>query len=118
MNSRAAQIQGLAFLVALVSAGPVSALAAETVDLPALERAWHGCVRQAYDRQPEQGSRAGRERNALDECKPHEDAYVAVLMATRPDDADASVGGWARTWAAYVAFVVDPVKAWIEALRR
>jgi hypothetical protein len=57
-------------------------------------------------------------RNALDECKPHEGAYVAALMATRPDAADMPVHGWARTWAAYASFVVDPVKAWIEALRR
>jgi hypothetical protein len=28
------------------------------------------------------------------------------------------VHGWARTWAAYVSFLVDPVKAWIEVLRR
>jgi phosphotransacetylase len=98
--------------------GPASALAAEPADLPAMEKAWHSCVREAYDRQPERESRAGRERNALDECKPHEDAYVAVLMATRPNDADAPMNGWARTWAAYVAFVVDPVKAWIDALRR
>jgi hypothetical protein len=116
--SRATQIQGLAFLVALVSAGPVSALAAEPADLPAMEKAWHSCVREAYDRQPEQGSRAGRERHALNECKPHEDRYVAALMATQPDDADMPVQGWARTWAAYVAFVLDPVKAWIEAFRR
>ncbi|MHB2207007.1 hypothetical protein [Methylobacterium sp. CM6257] len=117
MSSRSAHIRGLALVVALTGSGPVSALAAEPAGLPALERAWHGCVRQAYDRQPEHGSRAGRERNALDECKPHEDAYVAALMAARPD-ADLPLGGWARTWAAYVAFVVDPVKAWIEALRR
>lgn len=111
---------GLAFLTALAGAGPASALTAltaELANLPALEQAWHGCVRKAFDRQPEQGSRAGRERNALDECKPHEHAYVAALMATRPDDADASMKGWARTWAAYVAYVVDPVQAWIEALR-
>jgi hypothetical protein len=75
-------------------------------------------VREAFDRQPPHMSKPGRERNALDECKAHEDAYVAALMAERPDDADAPVSGWARTWAAYVAFVVDPVKAWIEALRR
>ena len=49
-----------------ILAGPVSALAAEPADLPALERTWHGCVREAYDRQPERGSRPGRERNALD----------------------------------------------------
>ncbi|MDE4915160.1 hypothetical protein PQI07_31595 [Methylobacterium sp. 092160098-2] len=107
----------MVLLAILVSAVPTSALAAEPADLPALERAWHSCVREAYDRQPEHGSKPGRERNALDECKPHEDAYVAALMAARPD-ADLPLNGWARTWAAYVSFVVDPVKAWIEALRR
>ena len=75
-------------------------------------------MREAYDRQPGQSSRPGRERDALDACKPHEDAYVAALMAAQPDDPDMPVHGWARTWAAYVAFVVDPVKAWIGALRR
>lgn len=118
MSGRAAQIRRLALLVTLAGVGPVSALAAEPSDLPAMEKAWHSCVREAYDRQPERGTRIGRERNALDECKPHEDAYVAALMATRPDEADMPVHGWARTWAAYVAFVMDPVKAWMEALRR
>lgn len=118
MSSPTARGWALALLVALVGVGPASVLAAEPADLPALERAWHGCVRQAYDSQPERGSRAGREHNALDECKPHEDAYVAALMAAHPGDADAPMSGWARTWAAYVAFVVDPVKTWIEALRR
>lgn len=117
MNRRAAHVQGLVLLVALVGAEPASALAAEPANLPALERAWHGCVRAAYDRQPEQGNRLGRERNALDECKDHEDRYVAALMAARPD-ADLPLGGWARMWTAYVSIVVDPVRAWIEALRR
>jgi hypothetical protein len=117
MSRRAVLARCVAVLLALAHAGPVSALAAEPADLPALERAWHSCVRDAYDQQPEHSSRAGRERNALDECKPHEDAYVAALMAARPD-ADLPLNGWARTWAAYVAYVVDPVKAWIEALRR
>jgi hypothetical protein len=116
--SLAANLRGPTFLVALASAGPASALTAEPADLPALERTWHSCVREAYDRQPERGSRPGRERNALDECKSHEDRYVAALMAARPDDADMPVHGWARTWAAYVSFLVDPVKAWIEVLRR
>lgn len=115
--SRPPHVWGAAFLLALAAAGPASALAAEPADLPALEQAWHSCVRYAYDQQPEHGSRAGRERNALDECKAHEDAYVAALMAARPAD-NLSLNGWARTWAAYVAYVVDPVKAWIEALRR
>jgi hypothetical protein len=39
-------------------------------------------------------------------------------MAARPDDPAMPMQGWAPTWAAYVAFVVDPVKAWIDALRR
>lgn len=93
MNSRAPLARGMVFLAALASAEPASALTAEPADLPALEQAWHGCVREAFDRQLEQGSRAGRERNALDECKPQEDAYAAALMATRPDDAEASMNG-------------------------
>jgi hypothetical protein len=68
MNKRPAHTLGAAFL-ALICTGPISALAAEPADLPALERAWHSCVREAYDQQSERGSRAGRERNALDECK-------------------------------------------------
>ncbi len=118
MNSGTAHLQVLTLLITLAGIGPASALADEPADLPALERAWHGCVREAYDEQQDRGSRAGRERNALDECKPHEDAYVAALMAARSDAADAPMSGWARSWAAYVAFVVDPVKAWIRALRR
>lgn len=105
-------------LVSLNSAAQASTVTAEPADLPALEQAWHGCVREAFGHQPSHMSKPGRQRNALDECKPHEDVYVAGLMAARPDDADLPLGGWARTWAAYVAFVVDPVKAWIEALRR
>ncbi|MCJ2067300.1 hypothetical protein MKK75_00495 [Methylobacterium sp. J-030] len=116
--SRRLHIAGVIALTAIISSGPALALAAEPADLPALEQAWHSCVREVYDGQQDRGSRAGRERNALDACKPHEDAYVAALMAARPGDADAPMSGWARTWAAYVAFVVDPVKAWIEARRR
>ncbi|GJE14842.1 MULTISPECIES: hypothetical protein [Methylobacterium] len=118
MSSRTAHIRGLALVLTLAGAGPASALEVEPAELPAMERAWHGCLRAAYDRQPENGSRSGRGRHALRECKASEDAYVAALMAARPDDPDMPVHGWARTWAAYVAFVVDPVKAWIEALRR
>jgi hypothetical protein len=95
----ALQTRCAALLVVVASAGPASVLAAETADLPALEKTWHSCVRDAYDRQPERGSKPGRERNALDECKQHEDAYVAALMAARPDDAGSPMSGWARTWA-------------------
>ena len=105
-------------VVALTCAVPVSALAAEPASLSILEASWHGCVRAAYDRQPERASRAGRERSALDACKARENAYVAALMATRPEDGDEPLHGWARTWAAYVAYVVDPVTAWIGMLKR
>ena len=110
--------RGVIVGLALAFVGPASALAAEPVDLPPLEKTWHECVREAYDRQSEQAARAGRDRVALDACKPHENAYVAALMATRPEDGDQPLHGWAKTWSAYVAFVVDPVTSWIEALRR
>lgn len=116
MSNRTVPVRGMVLLAILACAGPASAQAAEPADLPALERAWHSCVREAYDQQPERSSRPGREQNALNECKPHEDAYVAVLMAARPND-DLPLNGWARTWAAFVPFVVEPVKVWIEALR-
>ena len=93
MNRRTAYFLGLALLLTLVRVRPASALSAELVDLPAMERAWHGCLREAYDRQPENGSRAGRGRKALGECKASEDAYVAALMAARPDDPDIPVHG-------------------------
>ncbi|WP_279606048.1 hypothetical protein [Methylobacterium sp. J-048] len=41
MNNWAAQIQGLALVLALAGIGPASALAAEPADLPAMEKAWH-----------------------------------------------------------------------------
>ncbi|WP_408902971.1 hypothetical protein [Methylobacterium radiotolerans] len=114
MNEPTSYVGGAAILLALTSTGPASA---EPAELPALEKAWHSCVRDAYDHQPEHGSRAGRERNALNECQAHEDAYVAALMSARPAY-DLPLGRWAQTWAAYLAFVVNPVKAWIETLRR
>ena len=112
---RAALVIGA--LTSLAFGGPVAAASSPT-DLPALEQAWHGCVRGAYDLQPEQQSRSGRERSALGECKAHEDAYVAALMAARAADGDGLEAAWARTWAAYVAYVVDPVASWIGALKR
>ncbi len=64
--------------------GPVAALAAAPSDPQGLEEAWHDCLREAYAHQPAGQSRAGDARNALDECKEREDAYVAALMAQRP----------------------------------
>jgi hypothetical protein len=113
--SRVLYLRGAALLLALTSAGPVSALTAEPADLSALEQAWHGCVREAFDQQPSYMSKPGRERNALDECKPHEDVYVAALMTARPIDVQRPALAWARTWMAYV---VDPLKDWIVSLRR
>lgn len=89
------------------------AIPATPADPRALEQAWHLCLREASDRQPSGQSRAGDERNALDECKAREDALVAALMATpRPDGAEGTA--WSRTWAAFV----EPLTAWIGTLRR
>ena len=120
MFSRSAIIPSalvIGLLASIAFGGPAAASPAAT-DLPALEQAWHGCVRGAYDLQPEQRSRSGRERSALGECKAHEDAYVAALMAARAADGDGLEAAWARTLAAYVAYVVDPVASWISALKR
>lgn len=67
-------------------------------------------MREAFNRQPISMSQFGRERHALDECKPHEDAYVAALMAARPVDMHRPVLAWGTTW---VACVVDPLTVWI-----
>ncbi|SFT13488.1 hypothetical protein [Methylobacterium sp. yr668] len=115
MSRRSPLAAGLTLLAALAGAEPAAALAAEPADLPGLERAWHGCVREAFDRQPAHRSRPGRERGALDACKPQEDAYVAALMAARPIDANRPALAWARTWMAYV---VDPLRDRIAALHR
>jgi hypothetical protein len=95
-------------LVLLTVAGPAHALEAATAEPQALERAWHICLREAVAHQPPGQSRAGNERNALDECRDREDAYVAALMADRP------AKGWARTWAA----LVEPLAVWIGLARR
>lgn len=97
-----------ALFLALTTAWPVAASAANPADLQALERAWHRCLREAYGHQPAGQSQAGDERNALDECKPREDAYVAALMADRPETA------WTSAWAA----LVEPLTNWLGALRR
>lgn len=94
-------------ILALATASPVPALAA-LADPQALEQAWHRCVRDAFAHQPSGQSRAGNERNALDECKEREDAYVAALMAKRPQSM------WARAWTA----IAEPLSAWIGMLRR
>ena len=104
-------------LSGLTFGGPAGASPSPT-DLPALEQAWHGCVRGVYDLQPEERNRGGRERSALGECKAYEDAYVAALMAARAVDGDGLEAAWARTWTTYVASVVDPVAFWISALKR
>ena len=97
----------LPFVLALALTSPAPAVVA-LADSQALEQAWHRCVRDAFAHQPSGQSRAGNERNALDECKEREDAYVAALMATRPQSM------WARAWTA----IAEPLSAWIGMLRR
>lgn len=127
--------QFLAQLLALfVIGGSLGAAAAGTHEFGffgetrILEEAWHGCVREAYARQPAGQSRAGAQRNVLDECREHEDRLVAATMreqaredeaarrAGRAPTARVGVGTWA--WAASVAaYVVDPVTSWLQGWR-
>ena len=109
-------------LAVLAGFWPGGARAGEPVDrpadLPALERTWHGCVREAYAHQPDGASRAGAQRGALDACRAEEDSYVAAVMAARATD-DRALTARALAWAASVAAsVVDPVSGWIARLRR
>ncbi|MFC5556790.1 hypothetical protein ACFPQ7_23320 [Methylobacterium iners] len=98
--------------------------AAFAADPAALEQAWHSCVREAFAHQPAIQSRAGSQRNALDECKEQEDAFVAALVVeARKDKAGRQSGtslpARARGWIASVAaYVVDSVSSWIELLGR
>lgn len=98
----------LAFVLVLAASLPTVAPAASPGEMHALEQAWHRCLREAQTHQPPGQSRAGDTRNTLDECKEHEDAFVAALMSDRP----ASL--WARAWAAFV----EPITTWIGSPRR
>jgi hypothetical protein len=105
--------------------GSLSAEPVRNGDLTMLERDWKGCVRDAFTHQPAGQSKAGGQRNALDECKAQEDAYVEAVMAARADDDErVRLGGRtmtarAREWAASVAaYVVDPVSSWLAMLKR
>ena len=66
-------MRALVLTVLLVlAAGPVRAA---TADLPALEAAWHGCLREAYAQPMAGHGRQARERTALAACRAQEDAY-------------------------------------------
>jgi hypothetical protein len=93
-------------------------------DLPALEQAWHGCAREAFARQPVYQGKLAAERNALDECKEHEDAYVTAILAAQIAaqegqwQDETSLGSRAASWASYVAvYVVDPFSSWLRRWR-
>lgn len=110
--------------IANVSASDV-AWATHRADLAGLEQSWKACVREAFTHQPPGQSKAGGQRNALDECQVQEDAYVrAVMDARASEEEEARLGGRtmtarAREWAASVAaYVVDPVSSWLAILRR
>ncbi len=114
-------------LTAGIALAPASGIAraAQATDVAALERAWKDCVREAFTHQPLGQSKAGGQRNALDECQAQEDAYVQAVMDARAiDEEEARRGGRtitarAREWAASVAaYVVDPVSSWLTILRR
>ncbi len=62
--------------------------------LPAMEQTWHACVRDAYGRQPSSQSKQAAQLSALDECREHEDTYVAALMAAQVAEDEAE---WRQT---------------------
>ncbi len=93
----------LCLILGLIALEPGAALAAAPGDPQALEQAWHSCVREAYALQPADQSRAGKELNALDECKAHEDALVAALMKGSP--AQQSTGTWATLMRSLLSWV-------------
>ncbi|KAB1074418.1 hypothetical protein [Methylobacterium planeticum] len=110
---------------ALILLGVEPGVAASVPDLPGLERAWHGCVREAYGRQPSSQSRLAAERSALDECKDREDAYVAAILAARiteeaaPGQGARAMASRAMAWASSVAgSMIDPVSSWLRSFRR
>ncbi len=113
-------------LFAVVATGQQPAEAASATiargDLQRLEQAWHHCLREAYAHQPAGQSRAGNQRNALDECEEQERAYVAASIAAQVDDkaaGDTSLPTRARGWAASVAaYVLDPITDWVGSLKR
>ena len=107
-------VLSLSAMLLLTASPAVTAPAATQADPRALEQAWHRCLREAYTHQPPGQSRAGDERNALDECKPREDALVAALMSGHRQEDRSSGTLWARTRAAFL----EPLKAKFGALRR
>src|SRR4051812_30453642 len=113
-------------ILMVLDAGPSLAASAGTPpDLPTLEQAWHGCVREAYARQPTIQSKQAAQRSALDECKDFEDTYVMAILAAQVAEQEEqwrrerSVSAKATVWASYVAvYVIDPVSSWVRAWRR
>lgn len=96
------------------SAGPDAIVAS----LPALEQTWHACVRDAYGRQPLSQSKQAAQLSALDECREHEDTYVAALMAAQVAEDEAE---WrqaqvappsAVSWFAAITAYFSAVPAW------
>ncbi len=111
----------LSLVLVLLSTGSQAAPAvsgATRDELQRLEQAWHRCLREAMTHQPTGQSRAGNQRNALDECQDHENAYVAAAMVDGAGR-DRSLSSQALSWAASVATsVLAPITDWIGRLKR
>lgn len=117
-------VLSLLFAVLAMDQQPAEAAAASISpdELQRLEQTWHRCLREAYVHQPAGQSRAGNQRNALDECEEQENAYVAASMAAQAASraaGDRSLPARARGWAASVAaYMLDPITDWIRNLKR
>jgi len=95
-------VLSLVFAVLAMPQQPAEAEAASISDaeLQRLEQAWHRCLREAYVHQPAGQSRAGNQRNALDECEEQENAYVAASMAAQAAGRDGGIDRFLRERAA------------------
>ncbi|MGU3361282.1 hypothetical protein ACLBWX_13205 [Methylobacterium sp. M6A4_1b] len=115
-------------LMSLVPPG-VAAQPMPEVRLDPLERAWHGCVREAFAHQPRTQSRAASQRSALDVCQAQEDAFVAAAMTEaeaaarerrgdEPGRLPALTERVRARAASITSAVIDPVSSWFSDLRR
>ncbi|GEP03853.1 hypothetical protein [Methylobacterium oxalidis] len=109
--------------IVLLACSPSAADTKAAAVLSSLEARWHGCVRDVYARERSVQRKAASQLSALDECKEHEDAYVAAILEVRAAEGKAArregrtLTARAKAWATSVlGYVVDPVSSWLGAV--
>ena len=113
----------LCLFLLLLACSPSAAETKAAAGLSSLEAGWHSCVRDVYTRERITQSKAASQLGALDECKEHEDAYVAAILEAQAAEEKAAwregrtLTARAKAWAASVlGYVVDPVSSWLSAM--